>query len=121
MLRHLRPLASAFVAGFLLVLVACVTVRDRALLALRDARPTAEQFAAELHSRCTLGYAGAITRDDVARLDAVCLPARAALNDYRDAWVDLLLALQRDADDETIARALAILQSRATVLRWPPR
>lgn len=118
-LEDAPSLAIAFLVGALGYLVACVDMRDRALVALAESRPVADQFAADLHTRCTVRYAAAITREDVARLDAVCLPARRALDDYRDAWVDLLFAVQRDASDDEIRESIARLHARRGVLAWP--
>lgn len=111
-------LAVAFVGGAIIV-AACVPLRDHALLALHESRTIGNKFAGELHERCTIGYEAAKTREDVAELDATCLPARAALNDYRDAWASLMASTEHDASDGELRTGIVRLHECEAVLRWP--
>ena len=109
-------LAIAFVFGVAFSLACCVSMRDRAALSLHESKATGDAFAERLHSRCTLGYQAAISPQDVARLDAACLPARRALDDYRDAWVDLRLSVEREEADDVLRVKIVRLNTCASVL-----
>ena len=113
----MRQVSTAAFAGFCAVFAACGNMRDRALVALAEAAPYATAATDRFQRQCVAAYGGAATREAVAELDALCLPQRRALADYREAVWELDEALNGGASEATLRGCIVRLEARAARLR----
>lgn len=97
----------------------CAAPLANATIAVNDTRSVLAVARESIDERCIPAYQAAKTPADVAKVDAVCLPARQTYLTARSAWmsaVAVVIAVRAGGDPTTIGPAVLQMAETATML-----